>query len=84
MTVLHGMEPSHTPSPSSSAHRRPRLADEIVAGRLTIPVPEAAELLGIGKNACYEAIRRGEIPALRIGSRVLVPVKPLLHLINGD
>jgi excisionase family DNA binding protein len=41
--------------------------------RLTLTVEEAAELLGISRALAYEAVRRGEIPSLRIGRRILVP-----------
>ena len=40
--------------------------------RLTYTVPEVAELLGISRSTAYECIRRGEIPALVLGRRVLV------------
>jgi excisionase family DNA binding protein len=39
----------------------------------TLTVVEAAEVLGLSRNAAYEAIRRGELPALRFGRRVVVP-----------
>ncbi len=39
----------------------------------TLTVPEAAEMLNIGRNQAYEAARRGEIPTIRIGKRILVP-----------
>jgi excisionase family DNA binding protein len=40
----------------------------------TMTVPEAARWLGIGRNAAYEAARRGEIPTIRIGHLLRVPV----------
>lgn len=43
-------------------------------GRLTISVSEAAKRLGIGRNQAYEAARVGELPAIKIGRRLLVPV----------
>ena len=49
--------------------------------RQTYTVDETAELLGIGKNSAYEAIRRGEIPALRLGRRLVVPRKALERLL---
>lgn len=49
----------------------------------TMKVEEAAQLLGIGRNQAYEAVRRGEIPSLRIGGRILVPRSRLMALING-
>ena len=46
--------------------------------RLTVTVEEAASLLCLGRTAAYEAIRRGEIPARRLGRRLVVPVPALL------
>jgi excisionase family DNA binding protein len=40
---------------------------------LTYSVPEAAALLGISSWAAYEAIKRGELPARKIGRRIVVP-----------
>jgi excisionase family DNA binding protein len=40
----------------------------------TITVPEAARRLGIGRNSAYEAARRGEIPVIRLGKRMVVPL----------
>ena len=53
--------------------------------RLTMTVSEAASVLGIGKNAAYEGVRRGEIPSIRIGKRILVPVAALeKKLLGGE
>ena len=41
--------------------------------RVTLDVPEAGKLLGLGRNAAYEAAAKGEIPTIRIGKRILVP-----------
>ena len=43
------------------------------AVRKTMTIPEAAKKLGIGRNSAYAAAKRGEIPTIRIGSRILVP-----------
>jgi excisionase family DNA binding protein len=43
-----------------------------VHARLTYTVPEVAELLGISRSTAYECVRRGEIPALTLGRRVLI------------
>jgi excisionase family DNA binding protein len=32
-------------------------------------VPEAADLLGIPRSRCYELIKQGELPAVRLGER---------------
>jgi len=49
-------------------------------GRVTMTVPEAARLLGLSESAAYEAAARGDIPALRIGRRVLVKRDELLAM----
>jgi excisionase family DNA binding protein len=41
---------------------------------LVITVPEAGRRLKIGRNAAYEAAKRGEIPIIRIGRLLRVPV----------
>jgi excisionase family DNA binding protein len=50
---------------------------------LTVSVDQAAQLLGIGRTATYDAIRRRELPAVRIGRRLRVPVRGLLLLLDG-
>ena len=46
--------------------------------RPTISVPEAgAVFYGIGRNASYEAAKRGDIPTVRVGGIIRVPVAPL-------
>ena len=41
----------------------------------TISVPEAGRIyLGIGRDSSYEAVKRGEIPVIRIGKLLRVPV----------
>jgi excisionase family DNA binding protein len=50
--------------------------------RDTYTVPEAAKRVGISRNAAYEAIKRGELPALRIGSRLVVPRAALERLLE--
>ena len=40
---------------------------------MTYTVVEVATLLGLSRASCYEAVRRGEIPCIRIGKRCLVP-----------
>lgn len=38
---------------------------------LLLTVPEAARLLRISRNTAYELIRQGEIPAVRLGERII-------------
>jgi excisionase family DNA binding protein len=46
-----------------------------------LTVNETAQLLRIGRNSAYEAIRRGELPSVRIGRRLLVPRVALERLL---
>ena len=48
-----------------------------------LTVRQAADVLGISKNSTYEAIRRGEIPAVRIGRVIRVPALGLRKLLEG-
>lgn len=50
--------------------------------RMTISVDETADLLGISRWLAYDQIQRGELPAVRVGRRLRVPVRPLLALIG--
>jgi len=40
---------------------------------LVVTVNETAKMLGISRNSAYEGVRRGEIPSIRIGKRLLIP-----------
>lgn len=51
---------------------------------LTVSVEEAARLLGVGRGLAYEAARRGEIPTIRLGRRLLVPRARLLALLGEE
>ena len=48
---------------------------------LTLTISETAKLLGLGRNSCYEAARRGDIPTVIIGRRILVPVVALERML---
>ncbi|MFK0688013.1 helix-turn-helix domain-containing protein [Mesorhizobium sp. IMUNJ 23033] len=51
--------------------------------RATLTVVEAARRLGIGRNQAYEAARRGEIPSIKIGKRLLIPRAQLERMLSG-
>jgi excisionase family DNA binding protein len=54
---------------------------EEMEGKLTLSVEEAAKLLGIGRNLCYDRVKTGEIPVIKIGRRLLVPRSALEKLL---
>jgi excisionase family DNA binding protein len=49
----------------------------------TQTIDEAAKELGIGRNQAYAAAKRGEIPTIRIGKRILVLREPFKRLLEG-
>jgi excisionase family DNA binding protein len=50
--------------------------------KVTITVPEAAELLGLGRNSGYRAAANGQIPVLAVGHRLLVPTAKLRRMLG--
>lgn len=53
--------------------RKRRRAAAVAAGKLTLSVPEAAELIGIGQRVMWDLVARKQVPVVRIGARVLIP-----------
>jgi hypothetical protein len=50
---------------------------------LTISVPEAGrKYFGLSRNAAYDAAGRGEIPTIRIGRLLKVPVRALEAMLD--
>jgi excisionase family DNA binding protein len=54
------------------------------ANRETYDLPEVAQRLGIGRAQAYQAAKRGEIPAIKIGKRLLVSKAALDRLLDGS
>jgi excisionase family DNA binding protein len=50
--------------------------------KLTLTVTEAAQLLGLSRASAYEAIRMGQIPSIRIGSRIIIPKIALVEMLK--
>jgi excisionase family DNA binding protein len=50
--------------------------------RATITVEEAADVLGIGRASAYLAANTGDLPVIRIGRRLLVPVAALRRMLG--
>ena len=49
----------------------------------TITVPEAGELyFGLSRNASYAAAARGDIPTIKLGKLLRVPVAALEAMLN--
>ena len=50
--------------------------------RPSITVEEAAAILGISRATAYDAVREGDIPAIRIRGRLIIPTESLLRLLG--
>ena len=50
----------------------------------TMSVEQAAVRLGIGRRLAYEAAKRGELPVIRIGSRIRVSKVGLDEMLKGE
>lgn len=52
--------------------------------RPTVTVDEAAQILGISRSSAFSAVRRGDIPSLQIGRRLVVPTAALRRMLQLD
>lgn len=50
----------------------------------TYSVPEAGRMANLGKNASYEAAKRGEIPTIRFGKTIRVPAMAWDRKLAGE
>ncbi|RFS87524.1 helix-turn-helix domain-containing protein [Actinomadura spongiicola] len=48
----------------------------------TLTVPDAGRIIGLSRAAAYDAARRGDIPTIRIGRRIVVPTARLLAMLG--
>ncbi len=51
---------------------------------VVMSVEEAAEILGVSRNTAYEAVKRGEIPTMRIGRLIKVLRRPFMRMVGAD
>ena len=71
------MESEVTPSGDSSLEMQ--MSNE----PLTLTVPEAGRrYFGLSRNGAYAAAERGEIPTIRIGRLIRVPVRALERMLD--
>jgi excisionase family DNA binding protein len=50
--------------------------------RLVYQVPEAGALLGLSRNASYEAAKRGDFPTIKLGKLIRVPKAAFHRLLD--
>jgi len=51
--------------------------------RPTLTVEEAGRVLGLARGGAYTAARRGQIPTIRVGRRLVVPSAALLRMLDA-
>ena len=58
--------------------------DILVEGKLTMSVPEAGrKYFDLSRNASYQAAANGQIPTIRIGKVLRVPVRAMENLLDS-
>jgi excisionase family DNA binding protein len=56
---------------------------EGVPKKVVMSVPEAGEILGISRDAAYRAAKAGDIPTIRVGGLLKVPVIQFNRMLEG-
>ncbi len=51
--------------------------------RLGMSVEEAGKALGLGRNSAYDAAQRGDIPTIKFGRRLIVPIAAFHEMLRS-
>lgn len=51
--------------------------------RQVFTVSEAADVLGISRTLAYDLVAKGQLPAIRLGRRIVVPAQALHALLTA-
>jgi len=49
-----------------------------------LTIAEAAKVLRVARNTVYQATKRGDIPSIRVGRRILIPREALDRMLKPD
>jgi len=52
--------------------------------KLTMTVVEAGKMLGISRPTAFARVADGSIPSIRMGRRILIPIRAIERLLNGQ
>jgi excisionase family DNA binding protein len=47
-------------------------------------VEEFGRIIGIGRNSAYQAVERGDVRAVRLGKRILIPKTEVPRILAGE
>ena len=74
----------HDPEPEHLDNDIPQKSSPVNA-KVTLTVPEAAELIGICKPTMYEMVRAGKVRSVKVGKKILISRQSLMDwLKEGD
>jgi excisionase family DNA binding protein len=71
-----------TTAPLASLTHSP--AERCVIAPLSVRIPIAVKMTGIGRSKLYELIQEGAIDVVKIGSATLIPVESLQRLLERN
>ena len=60
------------------------LAESDLPDKPTFSVEEAGQILGIGRATAYRAVHLGQIPSLRLGTRLFIPRTALVSMLSAS
>jgi hypothetical protein len=70
-------------NPEARPRPKPKREPKIDRGPHGLSVVAAGRLIGLGRNASYEAAKAGIIPTIRVGALLIVPRGPWLQKIGA-
>jgi excisionase family DNA binding protein len=56
---------------------------EVTLERQGYSVEEFAQVLGLSRASAFRAVARGDVAAIRIGKRIIIPKAAIERLLNG-
>ena len=82
--LLQFDEAAPGPEPAHLKNDIPQQSSPVNA-KVTLTVPEAAELIGICKPTMYEMVRAGKVRSVKVGKKILISRQSLMDwLKEGD
>ena len=72
------------PSAKTSDGAAPPTSESAAFTLLSVRIPTAVKMTGIGRSKLYELIQEGEIEVVKIGSATLIPFASLQQLLDRN
>lgn len=64
--------------------RSPLTTSPNLTGKISLPVQEAANAIGVSRSSLYERIKAGDLPSFKSCGRRLIRVAALLEMLDRD